>query len=34
VAIDETKVTNPKEKITLHPGQVLRLDRKRAVRIG
>lgn len=34
VAIDETKVTNPKEKITLHPGQVLRLDRKRAVRIA
>jgi tyrosyl-tRNA synthetase len=34
VAIDETKVTNPKEKITLHPGQVLRLDRKRAVRMA
>ena len=34
VAIDETKVTNPKEKITLHPGQILRLDRKRAVRMA
>ena len=34
VAIDETKVTDPTAKITLHPGQVLRLDRKRAVRIA
>jgi tyrosyl-tRNA synthetase len=34
VAIDDTKVTEPKAKITLHPGHILRLDRKRAVRIG
>jgi tyrosyl-tRNA synthetase len=32
--IDGTKVTDPKAKVTLHPGQVLRLDRKRAVRIA
>lgn len=34
VEIDRTKVTNPNTKVTLHPGQILRLDRKRAVRIG
>jgi len=34
VEIDGTKVPGPKAKITLHPGQVLRLDRKRAVRIA
>jgi tyrosyl-tRNA synthetase len=34
VEIDGTKITDPKRKITLHPGQTLRLDRKRAVRIG
>src|SRR5215467_2576645 len=34
VEIDGTKVTDPKAKVTLHPGQVLRLDRKRAVRIA
>jgi tyrosyl-tRNA synthetase len=31
--IDGTKVNDPKAKITLCPGQVLRLDRKHAVRI-
>src|SRR5512140_2896342 len=31
--INGTKVTDPKAKVTLHPGQILRLDRKRAVRI-
>ena len=30
---DGVKVIDPKAKITLHPGQILRLDRKRAVRI-
>jgi tyrosyl-tRNA synthetase len=34
VEIDGTKVIDPKAKVTLHPGQVLRLDRKRAVRIA
>lgn len=34
VALDDTKLTDPKSQIALHPGQVLRLDRKRAVRIG
>jgi tyrosyl-tRNA synthetase len=34
VEIDGTKIRDPKAKITLHPGQVLRLDRKRAVRIN
>ena len=33
VEIDGTKVLDPKGKITLHPGQILRLDRKHAVRI-
>lgn len=34
VEIDGTKVLNPKEKVALHPGQIMRLDRKRAVRIS
>lgn len=34
VEIDGTKIRDPKAKITLHPGQILRLDRKRAVRIN
>jgi tyrosyl-tRNA synthetase len=34
VEIDGTKIRDPKARITLHPGQILRLDRKRAVRIG
>src|SRR5215831_14098260 len=33
VEINGTKIIDPKAKITLHPGQVLRLDRKHAVRI-
>ena len=33
VEIDGTKIHDPKAKISLRPGQVLRLDRKRAVRI-
>ena len=33
VAINGTKVVDPKAKITLRPGQILRLDRKHAVRI-
>jgi tyrosyl-tRNA synthetase len=33
VEIDGTKIHDPKAKITLRPGQILRLDRKRAVRI-
>jgi tyrosyl-tRNA synthetase len=33
VEIDGEKIHDPKAKITLHPGQVLRLDRKHAVRI-
>ncbi len=31
--IDGTKIHDPKAKITLRPGQILRLDRKRAVRV-
>jgi tyrosyl-tRNA synthetase len=34
VEIDGTKIRDPKAKMTFHPGQILRLDRKRAVRIG
>ena len=34
VEIDGTKIRDPKAKISLHPGQILRLDRKRAVRVG
>ena len=34
VEIDGIKIRDPKAKITLHPGQILRLDRKRAVRIN
>jgi tyrosyl-tRNA synthetase len=34
VELDGTKVRDPKTKISLRPGQVLRLDRKHAVRIG
>jgi tyrosyl-tRNA synthetase len=34
VEIDGTKVLNPKERVALHPGQIMRLDRKRAVRIS
>ena len=34
VEINGTKVIDPKAKVTLHPGQILRLDRKRAVRVG
>ena len=33
VEIDGTKILDPKAKITLHPGQILRIDRKHAVRI-
>src|SRR5918996_2574184 len=32
VEIDGTKIHDPKAKVALHPGQILRLDRKRAVR--
>jgi tyrosyl-tRNA synthetase len=34
VEIDGTKIRDPKAKVALHPGQILRLDRKLAVRIG
>ena len=34
VELDGTKIRDPKAKINLHPGQILRLDRKHAVRIG
>ena len=34
VEIDGTKIHDPKAKVALHPGQILRLDRKRAVRIA
>jgi tyrosyl-tRNA synthetase len=34
VEIDGTKIRDPKAKVALHPGQILRLDRKRAVRIA
>jgi tyrosyl-tRNA synthetase len=33
VEIDGTKIRDPKAKISLRPGQILRLDRKHAVRI-
>jgi tyrosyl-tRNA synthetase len=33
VEINGAKIIDPKAKITLHPGQILRLDRKHAVRI-
>jgi tyrosyl-tRNA synthetase len=33
VEIDGTKVHDPKKRITLRPGQILRLDRKHAVRV-
>jgi tyrosyl-tRNA synthetase len=33
VEIDGTKIHDPKAKVTLHPGQILRLDRKHAVRV-
>lgn len=33
IEIDGTKIHNPKAKITLRPGQILRLDRKHAVRV-
>jgi len=33
VEIDGTKIHDPKAKISLRPGQILRLDRKRAIRI-
>jgi tyrosyl-tRNA synthetase len=33
VEIDGTKIHNPKAKVALRPGQILRLDRKHAVRI-
>jgi tyrosyl-tRNA synthetase len=33
VEIDGTKIQDPKTPITIKPGQVLRLDRKHAVRI-
>jgi len=33
VEIDGTKINDPKAKITLRPGQILRLDRKHAVRV-
>jgi tyrosyl-tRNA synthetase len=34
VEIDGIKIRDPKAKVTLHPGRILRLDRKRAVRIA
>ncbi|HEU0209082.1 MAG TPA: tyrosine--tRNA ligase [Candidatus Udaeobacter sp.] len=34
VQLDGKKVTDPKSGLTLHPGQVLRLDKTRAVRIA
>jgi tyrosyl-tRNA synthetase len=33
VEIDGIKIRDPKAKVALHPGQILRLDRKHAVRI-
>jgi tyrosyl-tRNA synthetase len=33
VEINATKVTDPMTKVALHPGQIVRLDRKHAVRI-
>ena len=34
VGIDGNKIHDPKARVSLHPGQILRLDRKRAVRIA
>jgi len=34
VEIDGIKIRDPKAKVALHPGQILRLDRKHAVRIA
>src|SRR3989440_1312582 len=34
VEIDGIKIRDPKAKVALHPSKILRLDRKRAVRIG
>jgi tyrosyl-tRNA synthetase len=34
VEIDGIKIRDPKANVALHPGQILRLDRKRAVRIA
>jgi tyrosyl-tRNA synthetase len=34
VEIDGTKIRDPKARVTLHPGQILRLDRKHALRVG
>jgi tyrosyl-tRNA synthetase len=34
VEVDGTKIRDPKAKVALHPGQILRLDRKCAVRIA
>jgi tyrosyl-tRNA synthetase len=34
VEIDGNKIHDPKAKVALHPGQILRLDRKRAVRVS
>ncbi|HEY0369699.1 MAG TPA: tyrosine--tRNA ligase [Chthoniobacterales bacterium] len=34
VQLDGTKITDPKATLALHPGQVLRLDKTRAVRIS
>jgi tyrosyl-tRNA synthetase len=34
VEIDGAKINDPRAKVALHPGQILRLDRKHAVRIG
>jgi hypothetical protein len=34
VEIDGSKIVDPKSKIALYPGQILRLDRKHAVRIA
>jgi len=34
VEIDGIKIRDPKAEVALHPGQILRLDRKRAVRIA
>jgi tyrosyl-tRNA synthetase len=33
VELDGTKIRDPKANVALHPGQILRLDRKHAVRI-
>jgi tyrosyl-tRNA synthetase len=33
VELDGNKIRDPKANVALHPGQILRLDRKRAVRI-